>query len=144
MTERPLEIEKLLSRNDAGETGAHQAGIHVPKDPSILTFFPSLDCSTKNPRHTIFFRDEAGAKWEFNFIYYNNKFFGGTRNEYRLTCMTPFFKAHKLEAGDSIKLLRDDDEATYHIEYTRRDEPDLNASNRLKLSLKWVVVKIKK
>ena len=33
-------IEKTLSKNDTGETGGHQAGILVPKEPDILGFFP--------------------------------------------------------------------------------------------------------
>ena len=141
MIGRPVEIKKTLSRNDVGDTGSHQAGIHVPKDPSILQFFPLLDKSTKNPRHVISFWDEAGKEWQFNFIYYNNKIFGGTRNEYRLTCMTPFLKAHNLKAGDLIKLSRDDFEVKYHVEYTRQNQEEAVKEGRLQLSLKWMVVK---
>ncbi len=84
-------ISKKLSANDVGTTGAHQAGILVPKEKAILSFFPSLDPSVKNPRMTLVVRElKDGTRWEFNFIYYNNRLFGGTRNEYRLTCMTQY------------------------------------------------------
>ena len=94
--ERSAAITKELSRNDTGETGGHQAGMLIPRDPEILLFFPKLDPKEYNPRHRLVFRDPLGSKWTFSFIYYNNRFFGGTRNEYRLTCMTPFIRAHNL------------------------------------------------
>ena len=34
-------ISKILSANDIGATGGHQAGILIPKDPRILGFFPT-------------------------------------------------------------------------------------------------------
>src|SRR5215469_7482404 len=48
------QIRKTLSANDVGSTGAHQAGILIPKDPKILAFFPTLDASTKNPRISLY------------------------------------------------------------------------------------------
>ncbi len=48
MTDRPTRITKVLSANDTGETGGHQAGMLVPKEGRILAFFPSLDPSEKN------------------------------------------------------------------------------------------------
>ena len=90
MITRTNAIEKMLSRNDTGETGGHQAGILIPKKPEILSFFPSLNSEEKNPRLLITFHDHMGEQWSFYFIYYNNKFFGGTRNEYRLTGMTKY------------------------------------------------------
>lgn len=111
-------IQKELSSNDAGSTGAHQDGICVPKNPEILSFFPALDVTVKNPRATMRFSD--GIKtWIFTFIYYNGKKFGGTRNEYRLTGMMPYFKANSLEAGDTIKLTKDPD-GTYYVSFVRR------------------------
>jgi hypothetical protein len=42
--------EKQLTANDTGETGAHQAGIHIPKSQKdLLSFLPPLDAS-KEPR----------------------------------------------------------------------------------------------
>ena len=103
---RPASISKLLSSNDTGETGGHQAGMLIPKGGDILEFFPSLDPTAKNPRAILVFEDEASQHWKFNFIYYNNRFFGGTRNEYRLTGMTSFIHQHNLKAGDTVILSR--------------------------------------
>ena len=67
------EIRKKLSANDVGKTGGHQAGILVPKEEHILSFFPVLDRAEKNPRMTlVMFERTNRARWEFNFIFYNN------------------------------------------------------------------------
>lgn len=137
LVERPKAIRKQLSRNDTGETGGHQAGILVPREPLVLNFFPSLDAKEYNPRHSLVFRDESGKKWTFSFIYYNNKFFGGTRNEYRLTCMTPFFRAHNLRCGDTLILSRDTDNR-FKISIERLNEPD--NEDRLTLGTTWKVI----
>lgn len=99
-------IEKELSRNDTGETGGHMAGILIPKNPEVLGFFPALPSNIKNPRAVIDFTDETGKTWSFNFIYYNNRFFGGTRNEYRLTGMTAFIRDFNLKTGDVVVMER--------------------------------------
>ena len=137
--ERRLAITKDLSRNDTGETGGHQAGMLIPRDPEILSFFPRLDPKEYNPRHQLVFRDPLGSKWTFSFIYYNNKFFGGTRNEYRLTCMTPFMRAHNLRAGDKLTLSRDE-ENRFHISYGRKN--DSGNDDQLKLGTSWRIVKV--
>ena len=97
-----LEITKLLSRNDTAQTGSHQAGIHIPKTPEFLSFFPALDATTHNPDALLSFIDEDDQLWEFRYIYYNNKLFGGTRNEFRLTRLTGFIRHHGLTSGDSV------------------------------------------
>ena len=103
----PLTIRKILSPNDTGETGGNQAGILIPKKQRILSFFPALRTSERNPRAHIVFKDHAGQQWEFAFIYYNNRRFGGTRDEYRLTRMTEYIRRWKLSTGDEIILDRD-------------------------------------
>ena len=135
---RPKAISKVLSRNDTGETSGHQAGILVPKDLRILSFFPPLDSSTKNPRARMSVRDPQGRLWGFTFIYYNNKYFGGTRNEYRLTWMTTFMKQYNLQAGDKLTLLRDND-GTYGIDWLREGMPETGI---LRLGGSWKVVRI--
>ncbi|HWA09478.1 MAG TPA: ATP-binding protein [Chthoniobacteraceae bacterium] len=95
-------FRKVLSLNDTGETGAHVAGLLVPK--TDLSFFPALDLAEKNPRAEVVATDPDGRTWSLNFIYYNNEFFGGTRNEYRLTGLTAFFSANDLHAGDAVVL----------------------------------------
>ena len=124
MTDRPAAITKTLSMNDTGETGGHQAGICVPKGGEVLRFFPDLGNTEKNPRVAMYFRDEAGKTWKLNFIYYNNRFFDehGTRNEYRLTGMTAFFRENALKAGDTITLIHLPD-GTDEIRYKRSTAP---------------------
>lgn len=95
-------FRKVLSLNDTGETGAHVAGLLVPR--TDLAFFPPLKAEEKNPRAEILATDPDGRPWSLNFIYYNNEFFGGTRNEYRLTGLTAFFAVNGLRAGDAVVL----------------------------------------
>ncbi|KMQ76388.1 EcoRII N-terminal effector-binding domain-containing protein [Marinobacter subterrani] len=99
-------IVKVLSANDTGETGGHQAGLLIPRKEEILSFFPRLDRSQHNPRAHLHFEDDEGRHWEFAFIYYNNKLFGGTRDEYRLTRMTKYIREAGLKTGDEVILKR--------------------------------------
>ena len=117
-------ISKVLSPNDVGETLAHQAGILVPKSEGILDFFPDLGNTTKNPRCVLHFTDEFGSDWKLTFIYYNNKFFGGTRNEYRLTGLTRFYRESGLESGDTLILHRTED-GDYRISYKRSSKANV-------------------
>jgi len=110
-------FEKTLSRNDTGESGSHQAGILVPKsDQDLLSFFPPLDASVKNPDSMIDCQDEDGRWWRFRFVYYNNKLHDlkGTRNEYRLTQMTRYLKSFGATAGQSLIFGKQPD-GTYKI-----------------------------
>lgn len=95
-------IAKTLSANDTGETGAHMGGVLIPREDTMLSFFPRLDGTIKNPREIVDVVDDVGRDWTFQFIYYNGKFFGGTRNEYRLTGMTAFLREFNLKAGDIL------------------------------------------
>lgn len=132
-------IAKTLSANDVGETGGHQAGILVPKTTGVLPFFPVLDGSQKNPRVSITFEDHHGDSWHFAFIYYNNQYFGGTRNEYRLTGMTPFFARHNLHSGDEL-ILRRERVAGYTISYERQNRSETPHKGRLRLGSSWKVI----
>ena len=136
---KTLRIAKVLSANDTGDTGAHQAGILIPKDRTILAFFPELSPAEKNPRRLLVFRDDAEERWEFAFIYYNNAFFGGTRNEFRLTRMTGYIKAHRLKPGDQVILTRTS-EHRYHIGYKRRIPAVREADGTLKLGSNWIIL----
>ncbi|MBT6049435.1 MAG: hypothetical protein HOI47_25830 [Candidatus Scalindua sp.] len=134
-------IQKILSRNDTGETGGHQAGIHIHKKKEILSFFPVLNKEEKNPRIMITFTDSFEDKWSFSFIYYNNLFFNGTRNEYRLTGMTSFIKTHKLKAGDELSLARDEN-GFYAIYFSRKNVVQNISAGKLKLGNSWKVIGI--
>lgn len=138
---KAMNISKQLSANDTGETGGHQAGILVPKREELLSFFPRLDPSKYNPRAHIHFIDEAGAKWEFAFIYYNNALFGGTRNEYRLTRMTKYIREAALLTGDEIRLSRDD-KGNYSVAFFRKKEIRLSERNVLTLGSGWRIINI--
>lgn len=134
-------ISKVLSPNDLGITGSHQAGILIPKKPDILGFFPGLDPEKKNPRVRLLFADISGADWEFVFIYYNSRFFDGTRNEYRLTCMTPFLKAANLKPGDELILSRHSDD-TRRISIKRKTGVKQSKPGVLRLGNSWKVISI--
>lgn len=137
MTDR---IAKILSANDTGETGGHQAGILVPRVPDVLAFFPKLDARSYNPRCHLMFLDDGGTFWEFAFIYYNNKFFDGTRNEYRLTRMTRYIREAGLVVGDEVILSREGER--YRVSHRRKQQVERVAGGVLKLGTGWRVVQL--
>jgi hypothetical protein len=113
----------------------------VPKDSRLLSFFPPLNPRDKNPRCALTFRDDWQDRWIFSFIYYNNRFFGGTRNEYRLTRMTNFLRRRNAMPGDSIILARDGNDS-YQISIERLGPRRPASSGRLKLGSGWKVIDI--
>jgi hypothetical protein len=132
-------IVKVLSANDTGETGGHQAGILVPKEPTLLSFFPKLDVNLYNPRVHLRFVDDGGTFWEFAFIYYNNAFFGGTRNEYRMTRMTKYIRQVGLAVGDEVILSKDGD--CYRVSHARKRQMK-SVGGVLQLGTGWRVIHI--
>lgn len=136
------QIEKTLSRNDTGSTGGHQAGILVPKRPEILSFFPELDEGQKNPRAVIVFHDFQDCAWRFSFIHYNNRKWGGTRDEYRLTGMSKYIRLNKLVAGDTLVLSKDRD-GLYFVQH-RKNTDQVTNSSCLILGSSWKIVRIRK
>ena len=133
------QIVKVLSANDTGETGGHQAGLLIPKEPRLLSFFPSLNKKAYNPRVHLQFIDDSGSYWEFAFIYYNNVFHGGTRNEYRLTRMTRYMRSAGVVAGDEVILSRK--EGRYRVAFKRARQVDMK-DGVLRLGSGWRVVQI--
>ncbi len=78
---------KRLSANDTGASGGHQVGIYVPS-VIVETLFPSINhTNEKNPEAFLntHFSSHVCTGTKARAIYYNNKFFGGTRNEKRIT-----------------------------------------------------------
>jgi len=132
-------ISKILSSNDTGETGSHQVGILIPKKPQILDFFPALDPKQKNPRVNLSFLDEHQVEWNFAFIYYNGLFFGGTRNEYRLTKMTSYIRSCNLKAGDEVILLKNDTGYRY-VSYKRKPVIKVDQGYALILGRGWKII----
>lgn len=117
-------FEKFLTANDTGESGTHQAGIHIPKSEiEFLEFLPPLDPTVKNPDTWINFVDDTGCEWKFRYIYYNNKRHdeGGTRDEYRLTHTTKFFRAIGARSGDLLTVSREGNQPSYQITVSPAD-----------------------
>lgn len=136
----PKAFRKVLSANDLGMTGGHQAGIMIPKgDNELLCFLPSLDASVKNPDAWITCRDDAGDRHKFRFVYYNNKLHdkSGTRNEYRLTHMTAWLRKQNASPGDNFEIGHDVGHSEYQIRIIRSEEnsePELESKvHRLRL-----------
>jgi hypothetical protein len=77
---------KRLAANDTLATNAHQAGPYVPKQ-FLFSVFPSINKpGVQNPERWFpLFVDSHGEQRDIRAIWYNNRFFGGTRNEARLT-----------------------------------------------------------
>lgn len=135
-------ISKKLSANDVGINGSHQAGICIPRNPDILSFFPTLGTNEKNPRVKLRFSDDGNFEWTFVFIYYNNRLFGGTRNEYRLTCMTSYIRQNDLIPGDEI-ILSMDISGDRQIRYKRANRGYMIKEGVIRLSNEWKIVKLK-
>jgi hypothetical protein len=136
-----VRIEKVLSSNDTGETGSHQAGILVPKIEEIMAFFPHLSQAIKNPRICLQFSDETDSHWVFNYIYYNNRRFGGTRNEYRLTGLTKYMRSRNLKAGDVLIFTLDG--SGRRIAFRRERELVRAGTSALILGNTWKVINMK-
>ena len=98
---------KRLSDNDVGATNSHQAGFLVPKLLIKEGLFEKLSDEELNPRLKLKFRDLTNdTEIYLTYIYYNNKYFEGTRHEYRLTGLTRWIKNHGLKSGDTIQISR--------------------------------------
>ncbi|MBO6584194.1 MAG: restriction endonuclease [Hyphomonas sp.] len=130
--------EKLLTANDTGETGGHQAGIHIPKSQSdLIRFLPALKPDVKNPDAWLNCIDDSGVEWSFRYVYYNNKFHdpAGTRDEYRITHMTKFFRAVGGAAGDVFSISGRPGSDIYRIHVEREKQPpgDTPSVGRIRL-----------
>ena len=78
---------KRLSANDTGASGGHQVGVYVPK-VVMDELFPSLNViDVKNPSLYLkaITKSHKFDDKQVRAIYYNNYFFGKTRNEKRIT-----------------------------------------------------------
>ena len=136
---------KILSANDVGATGGHQGGVLIPKsDTELLAFLPHLDPATKNPDAWIECEDENGTQRRFRFIYYNNRLHDahGTRNEYRITYMTSYFREMGACEGDTFEISRmDDNEPNYFIMVRRPPVKSTNSESeqvlRIKIKSGW-------
>lgn len=112
-----ISFSKVLSANDTGLTGGHQAGILVPKgDRDLLAFFPHLDPSVENPDVWISVTDEHGEDRQLRYIHYNKKLHGtGTRNEYRITHLTKYLRDAGARPGDALVFTGAEGSGVYRI-----------------------------
>ena len=127
-------FNKTLSANDVGKTGGHQAGILIPKsEAEVLAFLPPLDPAIKNPDAWIECMDDGGLMRQFRFIYYNNKLHDptGTRNEYRITHMTGYFRDVAASEGDVFEISRHNDNPYYNIRVTHLSERTLKQEKQI-------------
>ena len=100
---------KRLSENDVGETNSHQAGFLIPKEFVNNGLFEVLPTDILNPRLKLRVTDLTdGSNLYLSYIFYNNRYFGGTRFEYRLTGLTRWIKNHGLRSGDFLQITRTD------------------------------------
>lgn len=132
-------FRKILTVNDLGANGAHQSGIVVPKaQQELFDILPKLDAGIKNPRALMSCVDDSGNAFSLNFIYYNNKLHdaSGTRNEYRITPLTDFYRRNNAKVGDAIELGFDESTSVYRITLVpqqKSERGDDMPSNRIKL-----------
>ena len=100
-------VQKTLSDNDVGATNSNQAGFLIPKEFIKHGLFEEVTNETLNPRLRLKFIDlKDRSEIYCSYIFYNNKNFGGTRLEYRLTGLTRWIKNHGLRSGDVIQITR--------------------------------------
>jgi hypothetical protein len=135
---------KTLSANDVGTTGGHQGGILIPKgEAELLAFLPPLDSAKKNPDAWIECMDEVGVLRRFRFVYYNNKLHDqkGTRNEYRVTYMTRYFRDVGANEGATFEISGGEDKFNYSIRIVRPKaesvEPEEEKMIRIKITSSW-------
>lgn len=137
-------FSKTLSANDVGATGGHQGGILIPKsEAELLAFLPPLDSAIKNPDAWIDCLDDVETMRRLRFVYYNNRLHdhGGTRNEYRITYLTSYFREVGAREGDTFEISRAEGEPHYIIRivraYAEPDEPEEEQVSRIKITSSW-------
>ena len=128
---------KILTANDTGRSGGHQAGIHIPKSQAeLIGMLPPLNPKVKNPDAWLECIDDDGRSWKFRYIYYNNSLHDppGTRDEYRITHMTKFFRLLGGDPGDKLLLSGEKGAVTYRISVVKKpDQPEPSGSGRIRL-----------
>ena len=140
-----IKVYKVLTRNDTGETNSHQSGITIPKKVADTGIFPNLGSDVLNPREKVLFFDENKTGWEFQYIYYNDVFFGKTKgkahNEHRLTCVKKYIQENNIKSGDSIWFSIDNN-GIRHIGFIKQEKLDKAETKKITLGLGWHCVKI--
>ena len=140
-----IKIYKVLTKNDTGETHSHQSGITIPKKVAESGIFPDLGTEILNPREEVVFFDENGTKYLFQYIYYNDVFFGKPKhqahNEHRLTCVKDFIRNNNIKSGDSIWFAIDENNVR-HIGFEKAEIETKEPRTFIKLTGGWKYIKI--
>ena len=132
-------FRKRLSANDVGSTGGHQGGILIPKtERELLEMLPHLDSKVKNPDAWLECTDNAGQLLKFRFVYYNNKLHddGGTRNEYRITHMTGWFRDIGAKENDEFEISQASGSNIYLININSKSFVDQDLDEPVRVRLK--------
>jgi len=132
-------FRKRLSANDVGSTGGHQGGILIPKtERELLAMLPHLDSKVKNPDAWLECTDNAGQLLKFRFVYYNNKLHddGGTRNEYRITHMTGWFRDIGAKENDEFEISQASGSNIYLININSKPFADQDSDEPVRVRLK--------
>jgi len=115
----------------------------VPKRFAMSTFFPLLPYDSVNPRRALTFTDtETGHLIATNFIYYNNKRRGKTRDEFRMTGIASYCRSKEADVGDSMvmKLLADGRRTLEVLKASNSSESPEDGRITVVLSENWVVI----
>ena len=87
--------------------------------------------------------DEEGVAWNFQYIYYNDIFFGKPRekghNEFRLTCVREYIKKYNIKSGNQIWFSIDDNGVRHigYIDEIKESNINENGVRVIKLSPGW-------
>ncbi len=126
---------KFVSPNDAGATGAHQAGLYIPKNSIKLLFDePGVIGHNKEKFAKVEWAD--GTIAECRFIYYGQ----GTRNEYRITRLGKSFHVNELviivkkneEQYLGFLLQKEDDKEKFLREFNLKESESNQLINKVK------------
>jgi hypothetical protein len=131
-------FSKVLSANDVGTTGGHQGGILIPKsETKLLAILPRLAPEIKNPDAWLDCVDDSNHALRFRFVYYNNKLHDetGTRNEFRVTHMTKWFRDNSAREGDEFRISQMSDGRRYSIKIIHPDPEDKNDEDGVRIHL---------
>lgn len=103
---------KVLTANELGVTGSHQAGIYIPKSSEWGKLFGELETRAVNPEKEIeVWIPATGECHQLRYVYFNGALVGtSTRDEYRLTSgvtsIADFVKSLSARSGDLLEFRR--------------------------------------
>jgi hypothetical protein len=115
-----IAFTKFITANDAGATGAHQAGFHIHKSAWRL-FFDSEGSKGENKDKFITIRWQGDFETNSRFIYYGV----GTRDEYRLTRFGrgfPYLQDENI--GDLLVIIKKSSD--YYDAYVLHNDEDID------------------